>query len=157
MIYKKKSGSSELVKITFRLAQSSWHGSATESLWAEPVGPQTYRIKNVPFYALGVSFEDVVFANDDNNFLVFAKVDSHGGHSTYRMVVDTSREDKFEEFWEPLRALGCTYEEGSNRLLAVDVPPEADIYQAYKGLESGEAAGVWSFEEGHCGHPIRKK
>jgi hypothetical protein len=30
---------SGLVKITFPLELGAWHGSTTESVWAEPVGP----------------------------------------------------------------------------------------------------------------------
>jgi hypothetical protein len=47
---------------------------------------------------------------------------------------------------------GCSYEEGV--VLSVDVPPSVDIYAVYDLLEAGEIAGVWAFEEGHCGHPL---
>ena len=39
-------------------------------------------------------------------------------------------------------------------LLAVDIPPNVDIHKAYELLDYGEQAGIWGFEEGHCGHPI---
>jgi hypothetical protein len=53
-----------------------------------------------------------------------------------------------------LQALGCSYEEGPNGLLAVDVPPEANIFEVYSALEAGESRDVWTFEEGHCGHAV---
>jgi uncharacterized protein DUF4265 len=62
----------------------------------------------------------------------------------------------FRTAWERLQALGCTYEQASSHLLLVDVPPHADIYAVYVLLEEGENAGVWDFEEGHCGHPLRE-
>ena len=37
-------------------------------------------------------------------------------------------------------------------LLAVDVPPDTDINVVYTLLDKGEKDGIWSFEEGHCGH-----
>lgn len=36
--------------------------------------------------------------------------------------------------------------------MSVDVPPPADMYAVYKALEEGESAGLWEFEEAHCGH-----
>ncbi len=53
-----------LRKLFFRLEENAWHGSATESLWAEPVQAGRYRLRNSPFYAFGVSAEDVVFTQD---------------------------------------------------------------------------------------------
>lgn len=41
------------------------------------------------------------------------------------------------------------------RLLAIDVPPEADIHQVYAQLQAGESEGNWVFEGGHYGHPVR--
>ena len=29
-----------------------------------------------------------------------------------------------------------------------------NLLPAYRALEAGEAAGVWDFEEAHCGHAI---
>lgn len=144
-----------LVKLLFKLASDSLHASATETLWAEPVGKDEYRLENVPFYIFDVSFGDTVHAKSQDGMLVFAEVIRRGGHSTYRIRTNPNRRDAFETFWDPIRAHGCTYEEGPPPLLAVDVPPKASILDVYKSLEEGELAGVWSFEEGHCGHPTQ--
>ncbi len=93
-----------LVKIMFRLDAGAWHGSATETVWAEPLGPQRYRLRNVPFYAFGVSVEDEVIT-DDGALPVVLRAANRGGHSTYRVVKNMSRADDFEAFWEPLHAL----------------------------------------------------
>lgn len=141
-----------LVKVLFKLDPDSWHASFTETLWAEPVGSSEYQLENVPFYAFGVSLGDAVRAIEGDGVHVFTEVSRRGGHSTYRLLINESRRDDLEKFWEPLQALGCTYEEGPKPLLAVDVPPEANIFDVYDRLEQGERAEVWSFEEGHCGH-----
>ena len=60
----------------------------------------------------------------------------------------------FARCWAPLEDLGCTFEEGT--VLAVDVPPSANIYDVYRLLDAGASAGAWDFEEGHCGHPLRE-
>ena len=46
-----------------------------------------------------------------------------------------------------MKCLGCSYE-GGNGLLAVDVPPGAEVRVAQDLLLAGELAGVWEFEEG---------
>ena len=38
-----------LVKITIPLPENNLAGADTESLWAEPVGGNAFKIKNVPF------------------------------------------------------------------------------------------------------------
>jgi len=144
----------DLVRITFLLDSALWHGSATERLWAERIGNSRYRLRNSPFFAFGVSAEDIVFGDETDSQIIFKAVSIRGGHSTYRLMIATKRENAaFAKHWEPLQRLGCSYEEG--RVLAVDVPPAADVYAVYKLLEEGEAAGVWEFEEGHCGHSLR--
>ena len=56
--------------------------------------------------------------------------------------------------WAALQTLGCTYEEGSGGFRAVDVPPDVNAHDVYAALNSGGDAGVWRFEEGHCGHAV---
>jgi hypothetical protein len=142
-----------LLKLFFRLEEGAWHGSATESLWAEPVAGGRYRLRNSPFYAFGVSAEDIVFAQEAEGLLFFTEVSLRGGHSTYRIMKSKGlRPEDFERYWGPLQQAGCSYEEGPGRLLAVDVPPQAGFQHVYSLLEKGEQEQVWHFEEGHRGH-----
>lgn len=143
-----------LVKIIFRLDADTWHGSVTESIWAEPVGPNRFRIRNVPFYAFGVSLEDIVLARECSGTFVFESVVTRSGHSTCRLLLNGSNQEAFDAFWFVLAEQGCTYEGGPPPLLAVDIPPEADIHKVYATLQEGEDASVWSFEEGHVGHRV---
>jgi hypothetical protein len=143
-----------LVHIVFDLDAQAWHGNATERLWAEPVGKERFRLRNSPFFAFGVSNEDIVFGEVRDGQVYFAGVSIRNGHSTYRLKLPgrDRQAPAFERAWAPLGALGCSYEEGP--VLAVDVLASADIYAVYELLEAGAAAGAWDFEEGHCGHPL---
>jgi hypothetical protein len=146
-----------LQKIVIDLAPDAWHGHASETVWAESLGDSRFRIRSVPFFACGLSVEDVVSTQVRDGVHLVTGVIVHGGHSTYRVFLGAGiapDDSVFEERWEFLRSLGCTYERATERLFAVDVPPEADIHVVYRVLEAGETTGVWSFEEGHCGHPI---
>lgn len=150
-----------LVKLAVELDQNgnSWHSYGAESMWAEDLGQGRYRLRNVPFATYGLSNEDVVRAELRAGQLMVTGVVIRGGHSTYRLILKSGTDAKsprFEEHWKQLERLGCTYESTEDRILAIDVPPTADIYEVYRRLEQGEKAEVWDFEEGHCGHPLSR-
>lgn len=145
----------DLVKIALPLDSSEWHGSGAETVWAERLSGEHFRLDNSPFYFFGLSYRDVVAATEDENGqLRFRSVYEHGGHSTYRLMRRAGTEESFAVLWHPLETLGCTYEGGPGRLVSVDVPPEADIHVVYALLEAGEKDGAWDLEEGHCGHHV---
>lgn len=150
----KSSADEALVKIVFELPEGSPYGA--ESLWAEKVAEGRYRLDNSPFYVYGYSLKDVVAAIEEEGALVVKGSCLRGGHSTYRVFLAeglTVESPEYETYWRRLKRLGCTYEGANKRLLALDVPPLADIFAVYRILEEGETAGIWEFEEGHCGHP----
>jgi hypothetical protein len=144
-----------LVKIVFNLPDRC-APLTTESLWAEPLGANLYRLRNVPFYFYGVSEQDVVKAEEANGQLLVSATVDRGGHSTYRIILsEQTSEEQFSQDWVPLHELGCIYERATRRLIAIDVPPHVDVYAVYEALELGEKYRRWEFEEGHCGHPLR--
>lgn len=147
----------KLTKVFFDLDPDDWHGYSTESLWAEKVGSDRFRLRNTPFFARGVSAEDIVIAKPKDGNLFFETKSISAGHSTYRIIVNEQVSDsELEAYWTPLAKLGCTYEsaELKLRLLAVDVPQSANIYEVYALLEKGQKSDIWSFEEGDCGHKL---
>jgi hypothetical protein len=143
---------SNFQKMIFAIKPGMWHGSATESVWVSPLGSSLYKLENSPFFVFDVSFQDVLIGKYDGDSLIFDSVSSRGGHSTYRIIKIKKDIESFLAYWSPLQKIGCTFEEGLNDLLSVDVPPETDIQVAYSKLEQAERKGVWSFEEAHCGH-----
>jgi len=156
MIIPKHRQLQDLVKVVVELEQDAWHGYGSESLWAEPLGQDRYRIQSVPFYARGISYDDIVIAKPIQRQLVVQNISQRGGHSTYRFFLSEDitdiQDNRFVKYRSPLEAMGCTYERATERLFAMDVPPHADIYKIYDALKEGESAEVWEFEEAHCGH-----
>ena len=121
------------------------------------LGSGLYRLRNVPFLAYGFSERDIVMTEQREDWPVVTGIAEPGGHSTYRIVLPKeTTEDEFLKNWARLGALGCTYERATSRLVAVDVPPQTDIYAAYDALENGENSKAWEFEEGYCGHALRE-
>lgn len=148
---------SKKTKILFKL-NPSWHGSSSESIWAENCAESTYQLLNSPYLAFGISYKDIVLTQPDKQGqLIFDTVVQHSGHSTYRLMLFKA-EKLWKPIWQKLESLSCTYEEarvGGNKLLSVDIPPNVDIYEAYKIMEEGSEMGVWDFEEAHVGHSIK--
>jgi uncharacterized protein DUF4265 len=141
-----------LGKVSIPLNPEEWHGYSAEQLWAEREAGGRYRLANVPFYACGYSFDDIVIVQEEEVPRVVSLY-KPSGHSTYRLFVAeelAGEGEGFHDAWAPLRALGCTYERATKRLIGVDVPPSSDIAMVYRELEGGERSGAWDFEEGAC-------
>ena len=144
-----------LYKIYLPLNADDWHGSSSESIWAEKLDNSLFKVKNLPYYFKELSFNDVISIAEINGDMYIKDVIERSGHSTYRIILhDSSETKKFTKYWTPLEMLGCTYENATNKLFAIDIPPNANIYEVYKLLEKGETDAIWEFEEGHCGHSL---
>jgi hypothetical protein len=138
------------VKIQFLLDPADDQGMVSESLPAEHIAPDEFRIIGSPFFAFGVSKNDIVSAEQVGNTFEFRSVVTPGGHSTYRVYLQSSlaiHDSDVQEFWQPISALGATYESANSSFFAIDVPPGKNIAEIYKLLEAGEAAEIWEFEE----------
>lgn len=142
-------------KIIVNLNVKAWHGYSTESIWALKEG-NYYRIDNIPFYANGISYGDLISVRSIDENMIFDRTIENSGHSTYRIFSLTKEEENFQFFWKLLERLGCSYEQVSANLYAIDVPANTDIYEVFKILELGEKREIWDFEEGHCGHALKE-
>lgn len=142
-------------KIQILLPDDAWHKVEAEWLWGQQIEDNIYALRNTPFYALGVSYDDRVKVNDVDGYLNMSKIVSRGGHSTYRIFASEGyANSRVQAVIKKLKDLHCSIEGANNKLLAIDVQPEADIYKVYQALKEAKNAGVLDFEEGHCGHPL---
>lgn len=145
----------DLVKVAFDRAKED--GGGRETMWGERVTESSVRILNIPILVFGVAYHDIFGTKLQNGVIVGAGPILRSGHSTYRLMLSSEAVGKvFEDRWGKLRVIGCWYEEGTERYIAVDVPPETDIYEAYRLFEEGMKDGVWTFDEAFCGHPLRE-
>ena len=105
-------------------------GENVETLWAERVGADLYRLDNSPFWAYGVSWLDVVEAHADaDGQLVMSRVAQKGGHRTVRIIFDAGVDESLEAkaVLDGVVALGASYEGMNPRYLAIDIPPGVDL------------------------------
>lgn len=127
----------------------------SELLWGRKLTASAVRLDNVPLLVFGVSLGDVVRVDRMNeSYYSFAGVVERGGHSTYRVMLSDPSDPGVRERLREVVILGCGYESLTPRFLALDVPPAVDVFRVYRLLEEGLDARAWTFEEGHCGHPV---
>ncbi|MBX3476300.1 MAG: DUF4265 domain-containing protein [Brevundimonas sp.] len=124
-----------------------------ENIHANKIGDRLAVLDNSPFYAYGVSLNDIVnYKIYEDGRLEFIQVAKSGGHSCYRIRVPGN--DGAKEFlkrWPDFERHGCSYEgtfsSGSYYLASIDVPPSTKIDAVYGLLEEGLRDGIWDFEE----------
>ena len=128
-------------KVLFRVPGEG--GSAdVETLWAHDLGADQYRIDNCPFFAYGVSWNDVVYApyNPDEQFPTFQKVLSKSGNRTIRLILDppASANNESEKTLNNIVSLGCSYEAANGSYIALNIPPSIKLTDVIDSLrESG--------------------
>lgn len=139
----------KLVKLLFHPNDDYY--TTTETLWAEDLGDGRYRLRNLPFYIYGLGFEDVVRARPSaEGMLEFVEVVERSGSSTFRIMLrDGVGDEKFEQYWRPLRTLGCTLERARDGFYAVDAPLGVSLDEIVRLLRAGAADEIWDWEAGY--------
>jgi len=97
-----------------------------ESMWAREIEGDLFALKNLPFFAFGLNFDDVVRAPLVGRMREVQAVARVSGHRTLRVLFGehvTQAEQK--RYLDALRELGGSFERGTKRLVALDTPPDA--------------------------------
>jgi hypothetical protein len=142
------------VKVHFRLEadEDGWPPASVESLWAVELGDGTVRLDNIPWFVRGVASDDILRVEVDEDGLRWAVETVRASENcTIRLIVrkDGGSVAARQTVLETFHRLGTTGE-GIEQfgLVALDVPPTADLLRIRKLLEHGEAKGWWHWEEG---------
>ncbi|HET8539397.1 MAG TPA: DUF4265 domain-containing protein [Anaeromyxobacter sp.] len=140
-----------LVRIRVPLDAAGGAGPSDDWLWAEPLGSGRFRVESCPFFAYGVSRDDVVAASpppgDESPRL--DDVVEKGGHRTLRAALDPSVDvahPRVQDLLGRLLELGCTHETLRPKLVAVDVPPAVDVATAVAALQALGDEGLLLWE-----------
>lgn len=129
-------------KVLFRVASTD--GDATvETLWAIPLGNDRYKLDNSPFYAYGVSWQDIIFAPYDKQegFPTFQYVVEASGNRTVRVFFDPPvvPGNSSDRVLQGLVTLGCSYEGANRKYISVNIPPAVEMHQVRSYLIEQEA------------------
>src|SRR5512138_3842200 len=113
-----------LVRIRVPLDAGGGAGPADDWLWAEPLGSDRFRIESCPFFAYGVSRDDIVRAEGEGG-PILDDVLEKSGHRTLRFALDPSvalDAPPVQQLLQRVADAGCTYELMRPRFVAIDVP-----------------------------------
>lgn len=147
----------DLLKVKVALSPGDWHGGDSEWIWAERSSANSAIVRNIPFFAKGISFGDLVRLEYPDGIPTVAGVLKAGGHSTYRIIAFNGKDDdRVKQLLRKLNENGCEFEVATSKLIAIDVLPKADIYKVYDFMSRAEAEGYIDFQEGHCGHELKR-
>ncbi|GGJ45313.1 DUF4265 domain-containing protein [Streptomyces brasiliensis] len=141
------------VKVHFRLEiEADWPPASVESLWAIDQGDGTVQLDNIPWFVRGIACGDIVATEPDEEGVRWAGgVVRRSENCTMRLIVfrdggsGAARQSVINAFQE----LGVDGE-GIERfgMVALDVPPTADLAKVQRLLNHGVAEEWWDMEEG---------
>ena len=119
-----------------------------ETPWAVSVGPNRYRLDNLPFYAYRVSWGDIIEAEvQSDSFPLFVRVVEKSGNRTVRVILDPPADESEESraSVEKLVTMGCSLEWANRKLVCVNVPPEVDLDEVANYLSS--TGQTWEYAD----------
>jgi hypothetical protein len=120
-----------------------------ESMWALPLGADRYQVKNVPFFAYGLNFDDTVeaIAPEPGTKPEIRRIVEPGGHRTIRVSFEaqTPREQR-GPLLEQLNAHKASFENANGTLYAIDVEPEGDYDAVREQLDDWQREGLLDYE-----------
>ena len=123
---------------------------ATESIWAEKEG-EYYKVKNIPFFAPNIAYDDLISVEDENGELFFDSVIKPSGHSTIQIIFFDLQH--FEQITNDLVRLSCAWE-GSHlkEYISVDVPKKVNYATVRKYLIQKREDKQLDFQEACLAH-----
>lgn len=149
------------VKVHFRMDvdDDGWPPASVESLWAIDLRDGTVRLDNTPWFVRGVASDDIIRVDIDDEGLRWAgETVQASDNCTIRLIVlkDGGSAAARHSVLEVFHKLGTTGEGIEQyRMVALDIPPTADLPRIRKLLEHGAAKEWWHWEEG-CVTPAWK-
>jgi hypothetical protein len=112
----------------------SFGDGSGESMWAREIEGDLFAIKNLPFFAFGLNFDDVIRAPREGELREVRAVIRPSGHRTLRVVFHAQLPtDAQVPHLDALKELGGSFERATTRMVAIDVPPGA-AYEAMIAL-----------------------
>lgn len=112
---------------------------AGETLWAEVLADNLFRLKNIPMFVDGFAFNDVVRCVNRDGWYHVAELVEDGGHGTiFIRFLASTLEDTIIDFLHSIVTNGCTFEKMADLTVAVDVPPSctaefSDLINHHRG------------------------
>jgi hypothetical protein len=98
-----------------------------ETLWAEKIDENLFRLCNIPFVAKGYAEDDIVFCQQKDDFNEVVSIKEDSGNGTIRLLFSNSHSEEAQEVLKELKSVGCSYEFASSKLVGVTIPSHLEI------------------------------
>ncbi len=123
---------------------------AVESVWAIKEGDY-YRIKNIPFFAPNIAYDDLISVEDDEGELFYDDTIEESGNSTVQIIIYD--ENNVKVVTEELEKLGCEWE-GSHlkTYISVNIPKEIEYNPIKIYLQYGRENQIFDYQEACLAH-----
>lgn len=141
------------VKVWFSLEQDEdgWPPAGSEGLWAERVSDDVVRIDNSPWFVRGVACGDLVRITRESDGTLWAVEGLRPSERcTIRIIPfqEGALAGSLQAALDAFAPVGVTGE-GIEQfgMVALDVPPDADLAAIQRLLRQGSDDGWWDYEE----------
>jgi hypothetical protein len=144
------SNANEMTKVRLR----GPNGEDVEALWAVALGEDLYRLDGSPFFAYGVSWQDVVEARkkeQGDDYPEFIRCVTKSGNRTLRVFFKDWRitDSAAGIVLGRLVVMGCSYEGMQPRLACINVPPAIDLASVTRFL-AAQSGLQWEYADPTC-------
>ncbi len=143
------------VRVRFHLPRDDdgWPPASSEGLWAIRLSERHHvQLDNIPWFVRNVACEDVFTVSTDENGVLWAvERVSWSGNCTIRVIPfrDGPLAGDMQRVLDTFIPFGIDGEGiAQYRMVALNIPPEADLVAAKRTLNEGESTGWWAYEEG---------
>lgn len=123
--------------------------SMTETVWAERVGRNRYKLCNTPCFSHDLSYADVVFASKGNEsgpaMPVFRRILEKSGYKTIIVALDREFDSVNPNYAivEQLEQAGCDIGFGTARFFSVTIPPHIELETIARLLNQSTEDMTW--------------
>lgn len=118
-----------------------------ESFWATPLGNDLFRLENVPFYAYGLNFHDVVKATSDELIPEIRELVELSGHQTFRVFFEKGIDRQNQEkILDSMKELTISYERANDIYFSLDMQPNGNYQAVFDRLDELEKENILGFE-----------
>lgn len=119
---------------------------AEESLWIDNLDNDEYQIKNIPFFAPNIAYNDVIGIEDEEGIFYFDRVIRTSEHSTIQIVI--FKEEFTDTIIKDIESFKCPWEGMNNqKLIAIDVPSNVNYNEIKKYLDNQFEDNVLDYKE----------
>ena len=119
---------------------------AEEKLWIEKKNDLEYQIKNIPFFAPNLAYNDIISVENDEWELYFEDLIRASEHSTIQIVFFNF--ESIKDVTNEIEKMDCSWEGiDDQHIIAVDVPENLDYKKIREYLDKQFEDKVLDYKE----------